>query len=269
MPPTPVRFPDLDLEKTAPFVLGQGDDAVLLIHGFTGSPWDMRPLGEALAARCFRVEGIRLPGHGTNPEAMSTVGQRDWELAAQDALLKLDARRVFVAGLSMGALLGLWLAARFPAKVQGLGLIAPAYRFSGAKMAALRAFRHTRLLERVLPWITKDSTDLEDAAALAEAPIMAAFPSARLNDLFRLQDTVEREVPHVECPMLIAVAKHDHVVSPRSGDFIARHAKKSSQVRYIELTEGFHIVPRDRSGELLADELASFFERVDVGPAKR
>ena len=41
----------MDPQKTAPFTLGKGEDACLLVHGFTGSPWDLRPLGEALAAR--------------------------------------------------------------------------------------------------------------------------------------------------------------------------------------------------------------------------
>src|SRR2546430_6543846 len=101
----------MDPEKTRPFELGPSDasaDACLLLHGFTGSPWDMRPLGDALAARGFRVKGVRLPGHGGEPEAMAGVSARDWEEACETALDSLASTpRVFVAGLSMGALLAL------------------------------------------------------------------------------------------------------------------------------------------------------------------
>src|SRR2546427_411191 len=38
----------------------------LLVHGFTGTPEEMRPLGEALAARGFPVYAVRLAGHGTD-----------------------------------------------------------------------------------------------------------------------------------------------------------------------------------------------------------
>ena len=42
-------------------------------HGFTATPDEMRPLGEALAARGFRVEGVRLPGHGTSVEHLAAT----------------------------------------------------------------------------------------------------------------------------------------------------------------------------------------------------
>ena len=77
--------------------------------------------------RCgFHVEGIRLPGHGVGPEAMAWVTWRDWEQAAEEGLRKLSGfSQVFVAGLSMGALLGMLLAARHPNTVKGLALMAP------------------------------------------------------------------------------------------------------------------------------------------------
>ena len=122
----------MDEAKTASFTLGppQGEAiaAVLLIHGFTGSPWEVRPLGEALAARGFHVQAIRLPGHGVDPEAMAWVTWRDWEHAAEEALKQLRGfQHVFVAGLSMGALLGMLLAARHPNRVSGLAMMAPVW----------------------------------------------------------------------------------------------------------------------------------------------
>src|SRR4249919_1552415 len=94
--------------KTAPFDLGPAKPkaTVLLVHGFTGSPWDVRPLGEALAAAGYRVKGIRLPGHGGVTEATDAVGWQDWEHAVEDALFRLSEEGpVHLARLSMGALL--------------------------------------------------------------------------------------------------------------------------------------------------------------------
>ena len=252
----------MDTEKTAPFELGEGADACLLLHGFTGSPWDLRLLGESLAARGMRVVAPRLAGHGTTPEALAAVDGWAWQRGAEQALADLgSARRVFVAGLSMGALLGVQLAARFPHRVHALGLIAPALRFRGPKMTLLRALRKTRALERALPWIAKDSTDLEDDATRAEAPILRAIPSARLNDLFRLQDRAAQELGHVRCATFIAVATHDHVVDPHGGRVMASRLTRASTVRLLEIDRGFHIIPRDRAAGLLAEELGTFFER--------
>ncbi|HEX8435154.1 alpha/beta hydrolase [Archangium sp.] len=253
----------MDPEKTAPFELGRGEDACLLLHGFTGSPWDVRPLGEALAARGLYVRAIQLPGHCTTPESLLCVGHQDWERAAVHALLSLRGyRRVFVAGLSMGALLSLKLAADYPEQVQGLALVAPALRFRGPHMWLLKRLRHRRLLERLKPWVFKSGTDISDPAVLAEAPILPAFPSARLQDMWELQDAVMDALPRVRCPTLVAVAEQDHVVDPEGGRVLARGLIASSRVRFISLKDGFHIIPRDRGGPLLASEVGSFFDRV-------
>jgi carboxylesterase len=261
----------MDPEKTAPFELGQGEDACLLVHGFTGSPWDMRPLGEALAARGLSVRALLLPGHGTTPEALLSVGHRDWERATTRALLSLrDHRRVFVAGLSMGALLSLKVAAEHPERVHGLALIAPALRFKGPKMWLLKRLRNTGLLEWVKPWVGKSGTDLSDPAVLAEAPILPAFPSARLRDLWMLQDLAMEALPRVRCPTLVASAEQDHVVDPECGQFLAQGLTASPEVRFLSLQEGYHIIPRDKGGPLLASEVGSFFDqlRSAAGPTR-
>ncbi|PTL82984.1 carboxylesterase [Vitiosangium sp. GDMCC 1.1324] len=247
-------------EKTAPFELGRGEDACLLLHGFTGSPWDVRPLGEALAEQGLYVRAIQLPGHGTTPEALLSVNHRDWTEAAAQGLLSLrDYRRIFVAGLSMGALLALRLAVDIPERVHGLALVAPALRFKGPHMWLLKRLRRSGLLERLKPWVQKTGTDLSDPAVLAEAPILPAFPSARLQDMWELQDAAMSALPHVRCPALVAVAEQDHVVDPEGGQVLARGLTASPQVRFISLTSGFHIIPRDKSGPLLATEVGRFF----------
>lgn len=253
----------LDPLKTAPFELGEGEDVCLLLHGFTGSPWDMRPLGEALAGRGFRVKAIRLPGHGTTPAAMEGATHADWQAAAEEALISLGrTRNVYVAGLSMGALLAVLLAARHPERVGGLALLAPAMRFRGRAMRLLRAMRRLPMVELLQPWIPKSGTDLEDAAALAEAPVLPAFPSARLDDLWRLQDAARANLEDVRAPTLVAVATHDHVVSIEGGRELAQGLTRAREVRFLQLDQGFHIMPRDRGRHRLLAEVGDFFSRL-------
>lgn len=253
----------MDTWKTAPFELGSGDDACLLLHGFTGSPWEVRPLGEALAGRGLYVKAPRLPGHGTTPEALLHVDWRDWEEAAWQALWTLrDRRHVFVAGLSMGALLGLRLAARQPERVRGLALIAPAIHFTGWKMRLLERWRRNPLLRWVKPWVGKVSTDICDPMARAEAPILPAFPMARLDCLFNLQAAARADVPRVRSPTLVAVAEQDHVVDPQGGRWLERQLIGAPRVYYLALREGFHIIPRDTGGPRLASEVGDFIDRL-------
>jgi len=253
----------MDAAKTAPFELGSGEDACLLLHGFTGSPWEVRPLGEALAARGLYVRAIQLPGHGSTPEALLDVDHGAWLQAAAQALFSLGHhRRIYVAGLSMGALLSLLLAAHYPERVQGLALMAPAIHFTGVHMWLLKRLRRHGLLERFKPWVLKESTDLSDPAALAEAPILPAFPSARLQDLWELQDLALAALPRVRCPALVAMSQQDHVVDPEGGRVVARGLTGSPQVRLLSLPTGFHIMPRDVGAPLLLAEICDFLDRL-------
>lgn len=257
----------MDERKTAPFELGQGEDACLLLHGFTGSPWDMRPLGEALAARGLHVLAPLLPGHGTHPEALLYVSHRDWMRAAAQALFSLRSHRnIFVTGLSMGALLSLHLATLYPAWIQGLVLVAPALHFKGPHMWLLKRLRHHGLLERIKPWVAKSGTDVSDPAVLAEAPVLPAFPSASLQDLWHLQDMALQALPQVRCPTLVAVAEQDHVVDPAAGRWAARALTASPQVRLLSLRRGYHLVPRDVDGPLLASEVGHFLDGLREAP---
>lgn len=162
----------------------------------------------------------------------------------------------------MGALLSLRLAADHPERVRGLALVAPALRFKGPHMWLLKRLRHHGLLERVKPWVYKTGTDVSDPAVLAEAPILPAFPSVRLRDLWELQDMAMSVLPRVRCPTLVAVARQDHVVDPGCGQVLVRGLTASPQVRFLSLEEGFHIIPRDKGGPRLASEVGGFFERL-------
>lgn len=256
----------MDPEKTAPFELGSGEDACLLLHGFTGSPWDVRPLGERLAARGMFVRAIRLPGHGTTPEAMTAVSHRDWEQAAEDALRSLSSyRNVFIAGLSVGALLAVVLAARHQERVNGLGLMAPALRFLGRDVRLLERFQRWPVWELVKPSVEKTGTDIEDPTMRAQAPILPSFPIARLRDVFTLQKMAREALPLVQAPVFVAVADRDNVVDQAGARELVRGLSKAPAVRFIRLTEGAHIIPRDKGGELAAAEMGEFFDRVRNG----
>ena len=257
----------LDERKSAPFELPGDRGACLLIHGFTGTPWDVQPLGEALSRAGIAVHAVRLPGHGTTPAAMLDARAPDWLLACDEALAKLPGRRVAVAGLSMGALLGLVLAARHPGRVAGVAALAPAVRFRDRTLNSLRRARAAApLLEWLRPWIRKDTTDLLDEGARAEAPVLRAWPSARLRDLWEVQDLAWGSAARVTCPVLVVVAAEDHVVDPAGAAALVRRLGKSPSVRFVQIENSAHILPRDRSQELVAAEVTAFVDRT-LGPA--
>ena len=74
--------------------------AVLLVHGFTATPWEMRPLGETLAASGIASLAVCLPGHGTSPEDLSGRRWEEWLEAVDEGyqLLGRDFQSVYGMG---------------------------------------------------------------------------------------------------------------------------------------------------------------------------
>ena len=76
----------------------------LLLHGFTGTPYEMKHLEEGLRETGHDVENPLLPGHGTSLAEFQKTSFKDWAKGAETAFLALRERvdKVFVCGFSMG-----------------------------------------------------------------------------------------------------------------------------------------------------------------------
>jgi carboxylesterase len=259
------RLDDTPFElKTAPFTLGpplaEADVAVLLLHGFTGSPWEVRLLGEALAERGAHVRAPRLPGHGTTPEAMLWANHHDWLFAAQENLEALrGARRLVIAGLSMGGLLAMILAARRMVRVDGLVLMAPVLGFHARNARALRRLRFLPLEGLLDTWVKKKGTDIEDEEIRAQSPVLWRYPLSRAYDLMELQDLARDAEPRITCPSLVLAARNDHVVDTQKVISLSQRLPFS---RLLELQRGFHIIPRDTDRAIALSAIAQFVDVV-------
>lgn len=251
----------MDASPTAPFTLRppvENGASVLLLHGFSGSPWEVRPLGEALAARGYRVHAPLLPGHGTDPLAMVGISEAQWQQATRAALEELPrGGPVFLAGLSMGALLSLLLAREEPERVKALVLMAPVWRLRPLSGRILRRLRNLPVPLVWDHWTTKERSDLESEEAHRENPLLKKYPVARLRDLFRLQDLARAAAPLVRQPALVVAARQDHVVDFKG---VQELVQALPSARLLVLERGFHILPRDHDRALLATEVAGFLD---------
>src|SRR5436190_6515190 len=113
-----------------PFLLlgDRARPACLLIHGFTGTPKEMRWMGEYLNQQGFTCLGVRLAGHATQSEDMIASHWTDWTASVEDAysLLRGVNDHIFLIGLSMGGVLSLLMSTRL--KVKGVIAISTPYK---------------------------------------------------------------------------------------------------------------------------------------------
>src|SRR5215217_7889060 len=103
-------------QRATPFFDQRGPRGVLLIHGYSGSPDELRGMGANLAEAGYTVHGPLLAGHGGAPADLFQVRWEDWLASASAGLrlLRERCRTVFICGFSIGGLLALHLAARKP-----------------------------------------------------------------------------------------------------------------------------------------------------------
>jgi carboxylesterase len=228
---------------------------IVLFHGFSGSPWELFPLGKSLSAHGYFVEGPLLPGHGKSPEDLLFVDWFSWLRAAEIELLK-HAQPVIVGGLSMGALLSLILAERHPNRVKALVLLAPVVALKGAG-GILKKFQHVDLRGLVPRWVHKKFPDIENIEVRNGAPCLPRYPLQRVFDLMTLQDMAAQAVPNIQCPSFIVGAKNDHVVPIEAIEKLHRHLAQS---KMLTLQRGFHIIPRDHDAALAAEKIAAFVD---------
>ena len=238
--------------EAGPFDLGArgASAAALCLHGLTGTPYEVRPLGEALARAGLRAVGPALPGHNRTPEELSRVRHSEWLDAVREALGALRAahRRVVVVGLSLGGLLALALSAEAP--VDAVAVVGTPLRLRVPLLPLLPAVR------RVVPFVRKGAgSDIRDAEARARHPSYDRMPLASVEQLRALQRLVRDRLASVRAPILVAHGRLDATAHPDDARAILESVG-SSERELLWLESSAHVVPVDRDGPRLAAAIA-------------
>lgn len=244
-----------------PFALGDGPDACLLLHGLTGSPAEVRPVGEALAEAGLRAVGPLLPGHGTSPEDLCTVSRGDLIRAAESALLSLrGARRIYLCGLSAGALLAIHLAAKSWMReglpdISAIALLAPAIEFAGATWLFANVLGRLPALPFV---IGKGGRDIQGGTP-ADDGSYQAVPLRWGAELRALSAEALKLARRVRAPALILHGALDGTVSPAGSRRLARQLA-STKIELRIFPHSGHVLPLDVESRDVCSAVVQFFQ---------
>lgn len=230
---------------------GSSESAVLLCHGFTGTPAGMRPWGRYLAEAGLTVRGPRLPGHGTTWQEMNRTRWTDWYDCVRQELLDLRQRcdEVFVFGLSMGGTLALRLAQEFGDTIAGLALVNPSVLSLRRETAVLP------LLSRVVPSIPGLGGDIAAPGVVEQA--YARTPLRAAASLHRLWRLVRQDLDKVTQPLLLMHSAVDHVVEPVNARVVAEGVR-SSLLDDVLLENSHHVATLDNDAPLIFDRSLEF-----------
>ncbi|MBB6366241.1 MULTISPECIES: alpha/beta fold hydrolase [unclassified Xanthomonas] len=262
--------------ESAEFHFEGGRNGVLLIHGLTGTPSEMRLLGKSLNREGFSVHGVQLAGHCGDEDDLLATSWRDWYASVEAAAARMRPQvdRLFVAGLSMGALLALRLAQERPQWVDGVGVLGATFRYDGWNIP-----KRARLAF-LLPWfkrlgIGKRRMFLEEPPyGLRDERIRAQVSSAMLGgdssaaglpgnpwhalaEMYLLSRDVRRNLPKVVAPCLVAHAAEDDIADLRNARLVI--ANVSGPTELLLLHDSYHMITLDRERRVLGARLAQFF----------
>jgi carboxylesterase len=232
-----------------PFRFGAGSTGALLLHGFTGSPASLRPLGESLAAAGVTVVGPLLPGHGTNDwNDLADGTLESWTEAADDGLEDLAAcDPVDVVALSMGAGLALDLAARNPERVRGLVLINPYVRDPRLALAGV-----TRVFVRSVKGVGNDIKKPGQDEVCSER-----IPVRTLVQVRRLHKRAAQQLPSVTQPLLVLRSDEDHTVDASNAKLVMDRVG-SERKELVRLTNSYHVATLDYDADVITERTLAF-----------
>ena len=221
-----------------PYFHRGGDTAVLLCHGFTGTPASLRPWAEYLAAAGLTVSVPRLPGHGTTWQEMARTRWEDWyaEVDRGYEELRGQASEIFVMGLSLGGCLALRMAELRGPGVSGLVLVNPSLA------PDTKLFLLAPVLRYVVPSLPGLASDIKrdgvQELGYDRVPVRAA---ATLPALWRLTASRLGEVTQ---PVLVYRSATDHVVGPASMR-VLRAGLPPGQLTERECPDSYHVATLD------------------------
>ena len=248
-------FENPHLDGSTFFLQGTKPAGILLLHGFTATTVEVRPLAEHLHAAGFSVFSPLLPGHGTQPEDMIRVHWQDWYETARIGLEKLQhTPNVFVAGESMGGLLSLLLAANHPS-IKGVILYAPAIKINGIWRAKWLAPFIKIMPKNYLP--EDNEEDNQNQKLPWQGYNVVAL--AAVAQLEKLQKEVLRQILQVKQPVLIFQGRKDRTIDPFGSELIYSKLS-SSQKSLVWLENSGHCVVLDRELDLVKSQTLKFIQ---------
>lgn len=240
---------------------GHNGQAVLLLHGLCANPLELQPVARVLYQAGYTVHSPLIRGMGLDAQDLRQGWQaRDceaWIEQADQHLRALQAthERVAVAGLCLGAVLGLALAQR--QALDALVLISPTLYFDGWNVSRWR-----RLLPLAyLPGLRGRLSFVERAPYGVKNPRLqqwigqamasdglcsvgaARLPAAGLYQAERLIRRVKRALPQVQAPTLVMHATEDDVASPRSAHLLQSTLGRTPEMAWYH--DSYHMLTLD------------------------
>lgn len=268
------------------FQLGDGEVAILLVHGLTGTPSEMKHYGKQLARKGFTVVCPVLAGHCDSVATLRNTSWQQWLASVENVFLALRTQyqQVFIAGLSMGALMALLIAARHPGAVAGVVLLSVTFFYDGWNIPKFRQrfllpivlyspLRYVMQWEETAPYGIKcERTRAMVAAVLENKDAQASekvgifkTPATVIYQSVQLIHAARQCLPKVTAPVLIVHSTEDDMASLKNA-YLVERTVASQRVETFYIGDTYHVLTLDKRKDDIAKRSAEFCHSVSQSP---
>lgn len=243
------------MKGAEPFFYKKGEKGVLLVHGSTSSPSDLRALGKYLADRDITVSAPLVKGHGTSPYCLAVTSWRDWVKSAEDALeeLRKQVDKVYVGGNSIGGNIALYLAAKHD--VDGvISLGTPikfrkeaAFKIGFSILSLFKSFQRKWYKRLIDNDIQKNRVGYD------------VIPLNIINKGLAMVNASKKLLPKITAPTLIMNSTKDFGVDEETVDYIDNNiGSKIKKIVWVK--DAYHVFIVDKKKEESFKQICDFIK---------
>lgn len=255
---------------------GTSGKGIVLVHGLTGAPPEMKFVGKRLNKMGFTCDAPVMAGHCRDMKTLLKTTYEDWVGSIQDALLhlKTEVDEVYVGGICVGGAVGLMAAHGLPAgTVSGATIFSPTLIYNGWGQPGWHSSMHWLLpitaktpIGRLIKFGEKHPFGLKSDrlrnAILANSGdgidgTLPDFPLQGLHENFRLNKAMKKALPHMTVPTLLIHAREDDTSHPSNAENIQKLHGGVCEVAYLE--DSYHKIHIDQERQKVAELTATFF----------
>lgn len=242
--------------KNSPFLLEGGSQAVLLVHGLGGGPYEVQRLAEVLhAQKGLTCSAIHLPGHDRPSPLMPSSRWEDWYAHVEAAYraLRAEYSTVHVVGFSTGCPLLLNLAQE--ERIAGrMVLLAPFVRVARPRFlpwsveSILEVAQRTPLL-RALRQVPGRPPPLSDRVARRAVQRVAHFKTFNIEAVASALILIRKVMGalfRVDVPTLILQGERDTVVDPQGARTLYEGLVCERELEYFPSSDHLLLLDEDR-----------------------
>jgi carboxylesterase len=236
---------------------GINGKAVLLIHGWTSTPYEVRRLGMYLNENGYTVYGPMLQGHGTVPCDLENLKWTDWlnDIAIAFDKLKENHEKVYVAGTSIGGNLAIILAKK-KKEISGLILMATPYKLKFEPIVLffskiLGIFK--KYNKKFYPPTFGSKTTITRLIAYQTYPIKSAQETFAAVKIARIR------LYEIKQPCFLIQSKSDHIIAKNSLEKI--YSQIGSKIKKKkEIERAYHTFISDIKNKDIFEDILNFIE---------